>query len=115
MIISSFWGPAVLLCMIYLLDISINFVTCIIASTLVGLTGDNAIQFLFASNSDNLSDGILERGASSFYCSITMALCSLVFLGSYFDAPKTLGLMLAAGFILSYLGDVWLLKGLTKK
>lgn len=115
MIISSFWGPAVLLCMIYLFDISINFVTCIIASTLVGLTGDNAIQFLFASNSDNLNDGILERGASSFYCSITMALCSLVFLGSYFDAPKTLGLMLAAGFILSYLGDVWLLKGLTKK
>jgi predicted RND superfamily exporter protein len=112
MIISSFWGPAVLLCLIYIFDISVNFVTCIIASTLVGLTGDNAIQFLFASENDNLDAGIQKRGASSFYCSFTMALSSLVFLGSYFDAPKTLGVMLAVGFMLSYVGDVWLLKGL---
>jgi predicted RND superfamily exporter protein len=113
-ILSSFWGPAVLLCSIYIFDISINFVTCIVASTLVGLTGDNAIQFLFASREKNLDEGIKQRSISSLYCSMTMALCSLTFLGSYFDAPKTLGLLLAGGFILSYVGDVWLLKGLLK-
>jgi predicted RND superfamily exporter protein len=112
LIVSSFWGPAVLLCLIYIFDISINFVTCIIASTLVGLTGDNAIQFIFSSNID---EGINSKGVSAFYCAFTMALCSLVFLGSYFDAPKTLGMLLAIGFLFSYLGDVWLLKGLTKK
>lgn len=114
-IIASFWGPAVILCLIYAFDLSINFVTCIIASTLVGLTGDNAIQFLFASKDNNLTTGIEERGPSSLYCALTMSLCSLVFLGSYFEAPKILGALLAAGFLFSLVGDVWILNGLTRK
>lgn len=115
LIISSFWGPAVILCLIYAFDLSINFVTCIIASTLVGLTGDNAIQFIFASKNQHLTSGIENRAPSSLYCAITMALCSLVFLGSYFEAPKMLGALLAAGFIFSLIGDVWILNGLSKK
>ena len=61
LIISSFWGPAVILCLIYAFDLSINFVTCIIASTLVGLTGDNAIQFIFASKNQELELGMKSR------------------------------------------------------
>lgn len=114
-VISSFWGPAAVLCLIYAFDLSINFVTCIIASTLVGLTGDNAIQFLFAAKDDNLQSGIEQRGPSSLYCALTMGMCSLVFLGSYFEAPKILGALLAAGFALSLFGDVWILNGLTRK
>lgn len=113
LIIASFWGPAVILCLIYAFDLSINFVTCVIASTLVGLTGDNAIQFLFASGDSALERGIEERGPSSLYCALTMGLCSLVFLGSYFEAPKILGVLLAAGFLFSLIGDVWILNGLT--
>ncbi|MGZ3806738.1 MAG: hypothetical protein ACXVCE_01530, partial [Bacteriovorax sp.] len=115
LVIASFWGPAVILCLIYAFDLSINFVTCIIASTLVGLTGDNAIQFLFAAKNDDLQAGIEQRGPSSLYCALTMGLCSLVFLGSYFEAPKVLGALLAAGFLFSLIGDVWILNGLTKK
>lgn len=115
LIIASFWGPAVILCLIYALDLSINFVTCIIASTLVGLTGDNAIQFMFAANNNDLHSGIEERGPSSLYCALTMGLCSLVFLGSYFEAPKILGALLAAGFFFSLIGDVWILSGLSRK
>lgn len=115
LIIASFWGPAVILCLIYAFDLSINFVTCIIASTLVGLTGDNAIQFIFASKDNALEKGIEERGPSSLYCALTMGLCSLVFLGSYFEAPKVLGVLLAAGFLFSLIGDVWILNGLTPK
>jgi predicted RND superfamily exporter protein len=115
LIIASFWGPAVILCLIYAFDLSINFVTCIIASTLVGLTGDNAIQFIFASKENSLEKGIEERGPSSLYCALTMGLCSLVFLGSYFEAPKVLGVLLAAGFFFSLIGDVWILNGLTPK
>jgi len=114
-IIASFWGAAVILCLIYAFDLSINFVTCIIASTLVGLTGDNAIQFVFAAKNDNLQSGIEERGPSSLYCALTMGLSSLVFLGSYFEAPKILGALLAAGFMFSLIGDVWILNGLTKR
>lgn len=113
LIIASFWGPAVILCLIYAFDLSINFVTCIIASTLVGLTGDNAIQFIFAAKDESLEKGIEERGPSSLYCALTMGLCSLVFLGSYFEAPKILGVLLAAGFFFSLIGDVWILNGLT--
>ncbi len=115
LVIASFWGPAVILCLIYAFDLSINFVTCIIASTLVGLTGDNAIQFVFAAKDNNLQSGIEERGPSSLYCALTMGLCSLVFLGSYFEAPKILGALLAAGFFFSLIGDVWILNGLTVK
>lgn len=115
LVIASFWGPAVILCLIYAFDLSINFVTCIIASTLVGLTGDNAIQFIFAAKDGALEKGIQERGPSSLYCALTMGLCSLVFLGSYFEAPKVLGVLLAAGFFFSLIGDVWILNGLTPK
>lgn len=112
LIISSFWGPAVMLCLIYAFDLSINFVTCIVASTLVGLTGDNAIQFIFATKNLNLDEGINERATPAFYCSLTMAICSLLFLFSYFEPPRTLGILLSLGFLFSFVGDVWILKGL---
>lgn len=110
---SAFWGPSIMLCGIYLFDLSINFVTCIVASTLVGLTGDNAIQYLFGG--DDLDEGIEDRGVGSIQCAIIMFLCCLTFLGSYFEPPRTLGTLLAAGFLFSLFGDLWILKSLIKK
>ena len=109
LVLASFWGPAVMLTMIFLCDISINFVTCIVASTLIGLTGDNAIMFMFQGN---IKKGIEEQGIGSFQTALSMTLCSLVFVLSYFEPPRMLGVLLAGGFLCALLGDVWLLRGL---
>jgi predicted RND superfamily exporter protein len=113
LVLASFWGPAMMLTAIFLCDISINFVTCIVASTLIGLTGDNAIMFMF--QGETIKEGIEQHGLGSLQTSLVMSLCSLTFVLSYFEPPRMLGILLAGGFLCSLLGDVWLLKGLMKK
>jgi hypothetical protein len=92
--------------------IKVNFLTCIFASTLVGLTGDNAIQFLLSSGNESLLSGMSQRGKASIVCGSIMAVSSLVFLGSYFVPPRIFGALLSAGFLMSMVGDFWLLKAL---
>ena len=113
LVFSSLWGPAVLLSLIYFYGISINFVTCVVASCLVGLTGDNAIMFLCHEGSD-IQEGIQQRALGSVQTALMMALCSLTFVFSYFEPPQMLGILLSVGFIASLIGDVWLLKGFAK-
>ncbi|MBY0516886.1 MAG: hypothetical protein K2P81_08265, partial [Bacteriovoracaceae bacterium] len=111
LLVSSFWGPAVMLTAIYACGISINFVTCVVAATLIGLTGDNAIMFIFQKEK-NLISGIQSMGLGSIQTALIMSLCSLTFIFSYFEPPQMLGILLAGGFISAVVGDIWLLKGL---
>jgi predicted RND superfamily exporter protein len=113
--LSSFWGPAWMLFYLYLSGSDVNSITCVVASTVVGLTGDNAIQYLFASRQKNLSSGIGRMGSASISCSIIMSLACLVFLGSYFAPARDLGILFVIGFLSSLAGDLWILKGLIKK
>lgn len=110
LLFSSLWGPAVLLSLICFFGISINFVTCVVASCLVGLTGDNAIMFLCHKEND-IHEGIKQRAVGSVQTALMMSLCSLTFIFSYFEPPQMLGILLSIGFIASLIGDVWLLKG----
>ncbi len=110
LVLASFWGPAVMLTAIFLCDITINFVTCIVASTLIGLTGDNAIMFMFQGKS--LTEGIEDKGIGSFQTALIMSVVALTFVLSYFEPPRMLGYLLAGGFLCALLGDVWILKGL---
>ncbi len=100
---------------IAVLGIPANMMTCMFASVLVGLTGDNAIQFLLgASRRGGLEQGIELRGVASIQCSLLMASAALIFLGSYFVHPRVFGVLLSAGLIASLVGDVWILKGLIR-
>lgn len=110
LVLASFWGPAVMMTAIFLCDITINFVTCIVASTLIGLTGDNAIMFMFQGTS--IADGIEDKGIGSFQTALIMSVVALTFVLSYFEPPRMLGFLLAGGFLCALLGDVWILKGL---
>lgn len=110
LVLASFWGPAVMMTAIFLCGITINFVTCIVASTLIGLTGDNAIMFMFQGKS--IAAGIEEKGIGSFQTALIMAVVALTFVLSYFEPPRMLGFLLAGGFLCALLGDVWILKGL---
>ena len=109
---ASFWGTAVMMAALWLLRVPLNFLTCIFASVLVGLTGDNVIQYLFASPRGRLATGIRDRGGASIQVSTVMALASLVFVGSAFVPSRRLGALLAAGFLVALAGDLWLLKAL---
>ncbi|MBN8536484.1 MAG: hypothetical protein J0M15_05490 [Deltaproteobacteria bacterium] len=110
-IISTIWGPLCLLGLISISDISINIVSSVILSIIVGLTGDNAIQYLFASKNSKIQTGIISMGLSSIHCSMVMAVCSLILLGSYFLPVRHLGALLFIALLLSLFGDLWLLKG----
>ncbi|HWU41941.1 MAG TPA: hypothetical protein VN132_00845, partial [Bdellovibrio sp.] len=114
-LLSSFWGPGLMFLLISALSIKVNFLTCVFASVLVGLTGDNAIQFLCAGRKQTLQNGILKGGGASLVSGFLMALSSLIFLGSYFIPPRTFGLLLMGGFVASTMGDYWLLQALTRK
>jgi predicted RND superfamily exporter protein len=112
---SSFWGPCAILASMVLLHVSMDFMKSIIASILIGLTGDNAIQFLFAARTGEFEGGILKRAGASILTNTLMAMVSLVYLMSYFEPPKTFGLFLAAGLIAALVGDLGVLKGLISK
>jgi predicted RND superfamily exporter protein len=109
---SSFWGAATMLVVLVVFGVRMNFLTCIFASVLVGLTGDNAVQFLFAARRRGLDLGLSERAGGSIQCTIVMAFASLLFLGSTFEPPRIFGWLLFAGLLASLGGDLWILRGL---
>jgi len=115
LLLSTFWGSILMLAIEGVFQLRINFLTCIFASVLVGLTGDNAIQYLFGSRRKGLEVGVQKRGSSSILTSLLMFSASFVFLGSYFDPQKKFGVLLAGGLLASLTGDLWILKGLKKK
>ena len=111
-LLSAMWGPGALLCLFYVLHIPIFYVTSMFASVLVGLAGDNTIQYLFGARDKTLKKGIEQLGGATIQVSLTMIILSVVFFGSYFAPLRILGGLLICGFILALTGDLWLLKGL---
>ena len=113
-LVSSFWGPCVMIVVLAATQEPMDFLKCVFAAILVGLTGDNAIQYLFASRSKRgaLESGIADRGLASIITTALMVGISLMYLFSYFNPPRSFGLILAGGLTMALLGDLWLLNGL---
>jgi hypothetical protein len=109
-ILSSVWGSLALLSIFIVLDIPLLFVTSMCGSLLVGLAGDNVIQFIFANKS--LKKGIQDLAVPGFIVTISMILLTMVFFLSDLASLSDLGGYICLGFLLGYLGDVWILKGL---
>jgi hypothetical protein len=112
---ASFWGVSAMLTGLWLSRVPLSFLTCGFASVLVGLTGDNIVQYLFASPGGRLATGIRARGLASIQVSVLMALASLAFLGSAFLPSRRLGVLLAMGFLAALAGDLWILKALWRE
>jgi len=103
-----------LLCVFYIFDVQVFYITSMIAAILVGMAGDNAIQFLFFSQgSKNLNSGVTNMAPASLLIAVGMVLACSVFFFGYFAPMQTLGLMMIVGIILSFIGDVWILRGLS--
>lgn len=111
LLLSSFWGAFFVIMLLGYFNITLDFWKSIFASILVGLTGDNAIQYLFASEKTEIARGIESRGAASIITGVLMGITSLVYLGSYFSSPKVFGVILCVGLLTSLFGDLWLFQG----
>lgn len=111
---SSMWGPAFLIAILYLAQVKIYFVTTIFASVVVGLAGDNAIQYLFAAKPNRLAKGVHNFALPSLYLGICMMLIPAVFLLSHFNPMRSLGALFIVGAAASVFGDLWILKGLLR-
>jgi uncharacterized protein len=111
-LLSSFWGICIMLILVSALQTRVNFVTCVFLCVLIGLAGDNAIQYLLAPNSRNLEDGIKARSLGSVQITLLASLTALVFLFSAFHPPKILGLLFSVGLIAVLVGDLWILRSL---
>lgn len=112
---SAFWGIALLLIVICVLQVRINFVTCLVISILVGLMGDNTIQFILGGMDESLDKGIEERSTAAIITTFISIGASLIFMFHYFEPPQVFGLLLILGFFISLVGDLWILKGLLDK
>jgi predicted RND superfamily exporter protein len=114
-VISSMVGPLFMMTVIAVIQVPVNVVTSIFFAALVGLTGDNAIQYLFAAEDKHLDAGIEERGDGSLMFAILLIFGSLFFVGQTLIPLKWLGFLFSLGFLINFIGDYWILKSLNKK
>ncbi|PIP94194.1 MAG: hypothetical protein COW00_13275 [Bdellovibrio sp. CG12_big_fil_rev_8_21_14_0_65_39_13] len=112
--LGSLWGPSCLLIMMAIMNIQINFLSCVFICMMVGLTGDNGIQFLFAEKREGKGRGIEYHQSCALQVGFIMACSCLFFLFSYFAPPREFGPMMGLGFLISLFGDIWLTKSLTQ-
>lgn len=115
LVASSLWGPLTLLTLFIVLRIPLTFVSCICASLLEGLAGDNAIQFIFSSRKGGLSQSVDALSEGSLIMTIGMTVLISTFMFSTIASIATLGIYILLGVILTFFGDVWILKGLLRK
>lgn len=113
-LLAAFWGPAAMVVVLSALQVPLTFLTCVFASALVGLTGDNPIQCLFAARRGGLRAGLDLRGGAALQVGLVTSLAALVFVGSSFVPSRRLGALLALGFLAAVVGDLWLLRALLR-
>ena len=89
-ILSSLMGPLVILTLIAIFQIPVTLITSIFLAVMVGLAGDNAIQYLLADEED-LSKGIENRSRASLIVTLVMVLGSSMFILQSLLPMKILG------------------------
>ncbi len=114
-IFSALWGPTMMVSLFYIFDIPVFYVTSIFASILVGLAGDNTIQFLFSSKKQGLHQGIDDLSNAATIVTLTMIIMPCVLFFSAFAPLRTIGWLMIVGFSLGYIGDLYLYKAFVSK
>ncbi len=111
--VSSLLGPGITLTLMALFQVPVTLVTSIFLAVMVGLAGDNAIQYLFADESD-LELGMDRRSTASVLVTFAMMAASSVFLIQTLSPMRILGGLFMVGFLINLLGDLWGLRGLLR-
>jgi predicted RND superfamily exporter protein len=111
--VSSLLGPGITLTLMAIFQVPVTLVTSIFLAVMVGLAGDNAIQYLFADESD-LESGMDRRSTASVLVTLAMMAGSSVFLLQTLSPMRILGGLFMIGFLVNLLGDLWGLRGLLR-
>ncbi len=111
--VSSLLGPGITLTLMALFQVPVTLVTSIFLAVMVGLAGDNAIQYLFADDTD-LEAGLDRRSMASVLVTLAMMAGSAVFLLQTLSPMRILGVLFMIGFLVNLLGDLWGLRGLLR-
>ena len=67
---------------------------------------------MLGEHESTFQNGIDRRASGSIQTNCVMAGVSLFYLLSYFSPPRSFGIILALGLLVSLFGDLWLLKAL---
>lgn len=113
-ILSSLMGPLVTLTLMSLFQVPVTLITSIFLAIMVGLAGDNAIQYILVPE-ENLAAGIESRARASIMVSLVMIMGSSMFVLQSLLPMQILGGLFIFGFLINLLGDLWGLKGLLTK
>lgn len=113
-VISSLMGPLVILSLMAIFQIQVTVITSIFLAIMVGLAGDNAIQYLMTPD-DDLETGIESRARASIMVTMVMIMASGLFLVQTLRPMKILGMLFIMGFFINLIGDLFGLKGLLIK
>lgn len=113
-ILSSLMGPLVTLTLMSLFQIPVTLITSIFLAIMVGLAGDNAIQYILVPD-ENLESGIESRARASIMVSAVMIMGSSMFILQSLLPMRILGGLFIFGFMINLLGDLWGLKSLLTK
>ena len=95
--------------------VPIFYITSMFASILVGLAGDNSIQFIFSRARRGPLEGVQSLGASAVLIVLSMSALSTVMFFSHFAALQKLGVLMICGFFLMLFGDIAILRSLSPK
>lgn len=110
-VISAMIGPLTMLSLIALFQIPVTLITSIFLAVMVGLAGDNAIQYILAETND-LEEGIKSRSRASIVVTMVMMLGSIMFILQSLLPMKILGILFISGFFINFAGDLWGLKSM---
>ncbi|WP_408098115.1 MMPL family transporter [Peredibacter sp. HCB2-198] len=110
-VLSSLMGPLVILTIISIFQIPVTLITSIFLAVMVGLAGDNAIQYMLTDD-ENLERGIEGRARASIMVTLVMIMASAMFLLQTLKPMKILGTLFVLGFFINLVGDLFGFKGL---
>lgn len=113
-VISSLMGPLSILSLMAIFQIQVTVITSIFLAIMVGLAGDNAIQYLLTPDED-LEVGIESRARASLMVTFVMLMASSLFLTQTIKSMKILGFLFILGLTINLIGDLFGLKGLLIK
>ena len=109
---STFWGVFFMLAVLWLTQIPIYFVTCMFATILIGLSGDNIIQYLWGTRRKGCIRQTETLALGTSMLTLSIIAMSFCFLGAYFVPARRLGLLLGFGLIAMFYGDYYLWRSL---
>jgi predicted RND superfamily exporter protein len=113
LLLCAVWGPVSMLALCRWLEIPVTVNLAPFAAVLMGLSGDNAIQFLYFSRKEA---GFLAAsqnwGRASVEVSVFMFVLAAIPMFSAFAPATTLALFLMGGVLLALIGELYIFKSL---